>query len=110
MRLKIRHLINGSVAASNRFTSQSGSDMATNKLMYLSFLLPMLMGLLRSSQSCEPIPAENQFRGRRDLGGLRWEMRGLGALVHTRWYNGVEVEFCKDACKSQPNCFGFNWW
>ncbi|OON15436.1 hypothetical protein X801_08761 [Opisthorchis viverrini] len=37
-------------------------------------------------------------------------MRGLGALVHTRWYNGVEVEFCKDACKSQPNCFGFNWW
>ncbi|KER18776.1 hypothetical protein T265_15832, partial [Opisthorchis viverrini] len=34
----------------------------------------------------------------------------LSALVSAGWHNGVGVEFCKDACKSQPNCFGFNWW
>ncbi|OON15742.1 hypothetical protein X801_08451, partial [Opisthorchis viverrini] len=84
--------------------------MTTHKLMHFSYLLLMLMGLLRSTEFCEPIPAENQFRRLCNLGGLRWEMQHLSAELNTNWQMGVEMGFCAKQCKSQPNCFGFNWW
>ncbi|KAG5447270.1 hypothetical protein CSKR_114283 [Clonorchis sinensis] len=82
--------------------------MATNKL-YLSYLFLLLMGPHRA-QSCEPIPAESKFRDLCSLGGLRWAMRRLSGNFHTSWYAVLGIESCKEACKSQPNCFGFNWW
>ncbi|OON16026.1 hypothetical protein X801_08164, partial [Opisthorchis viverrini] len=83
--------------------------MTTHKLMCFSYLLLMLMGLLRSTQACEPIPAENRFREQCLLGGLQWETQDLSAMLSTPWYMGVGIDFCKEHCKSQPSCFGFNW-
>ncbi|OON14837.1 hypothetical protein X801_09363, partial [Opisthorchis viverrini] len=82
--------------------------MWANKLMYLSYLLHLLMGLLRV-QSCEPIPDKHQFRGRCSLGGLSWERQVICGDFSTGYYQSVTIEYCEQVCKSVPDCFGFNW-